>query len=127
MAGYSSVCADCKSELFAVGGGGDHGLSIGGYEDANGTAATNCAGCTDSLLCAPCSKENAYCPFCVAVAQKPCADCAKPVGYDGANLGLWPQDDGTYVVIGPEKWICRSCVIVRAKCPPTCEECRVSA
>ena len=43
-------CANCGLTMLAVGGGGDDGRGIAGYEDDLGAAATNGA---DGELCCP--------------------------------------------------------------------------
>lgn len=76
-------CASCNKVLFAVGGGGDDGRGVGGYEDEHGNGARACAQCgDDSLLCKSCEEQNPLCPFCENQAftlapcdPKTCVEC----------------------------------------------------
>lgn len=64
--------------LLGVGGGGDDGRGIDGYEDADGNGARVCTGCKDDffLLCRSCYDENPMCSECRAEACPPgCQEC----------------------------------------------------
>lgn len=60
----------CRALLMGVGGGGDDGRGIDGYEDQDGNSALVCTGCNDEffLLCKHCADENPLCSECHAQA-----------------------------------------------------------
>jgi hypothetical protein len=76
-------CAGCNATLYAVGGGGDDGRGIGGYEQFDGRSAEPCASCgSDSLLCQTCKDKSPLCPACDRVAdllcsEGTCVDCLR--------------------------------------------------
>lgn len=76
-------CAGCNEALFAIGGGGDDGSGIGGYEQADGRSAEPCASCgADSLLCKACREKSPLCPACDRLAdllcsEDTCTDCQR--------------------------------------------------
>lgn len=63
-------CSVCRVVMFAVGGGGDDGRGVAGYEDEHGNSACLCTGCGDDffLLCGGCAQNDSRCGACRAEA-----------------------------------------------------------
>lgn len=63
-------CTACGEILTGVGGGGDDGRGVSGYEDAHGNAAHVCTACGDDffLLCAACAARDSRCADCRTMA-----------------------------------------------------------
>ena len=59
-------CANCGEILPAIGGGGDDGRGIDGYEDQEGHTARTCTDCREDMLCAKCAAQDSRCPDCRA-------------------------------------------------------------
>ena len=105
-------CASCNRILNAVGGGGDDGNDIGGYEDEQGNGSRKCVSCSDSRLCLKCSQESSKCGFCVEFEAQPCRACQEPIGADFADLNA-VNIDGQSRSVGPQYLVCRTCAALR--------------
>ena len=63
-------CSVCHGVLHAIGGGGDDGRKVGGYEDEHDQDARICSACGDDffLVCSTCAALDGRCAECRAEA-----------------------------------------------------------
>lgn len=105
-------CAGCNSILNAVGGGGDDGSQVAGYDDEHGNGARKCDDCSDSLLCLACYKTSPKCGFCIEFEAKPCRVCEHPIGPDFVDLNATSVNGKLYST-SDQYLVCRTCAVLR--------------